>query len=153
MKLKTSGRLATLTALLFTQPALADTHKAICSYYSSYEPCVVSVSESGIEANVPGDHITIDRENFLSSELYEETGQGSNIAVGMTTTILLGPIGLLGFLVTKKMGTIDFGFSFKNEKARKRTVFVRFKNLKAADAFGKDIQPFLTSAQSNSQTI
>lgn len=137
--------LAALTAcpLLTAHQALSATHKAICSYYSAYEPCLVTVSNSQITANVPGDFILIDSNNFLGSELYEATGKGSNIAVGITTTILFGPIGLLGFLVTKKIGTVDFGFSFRNDKNKKKTFFVRFKNLRAAENFGNDIKGFL----------
>ena len=135
--------LVNLLFALITTPTQSATHKAICSYYSSYEPCLVRVSANKIETNFPGDFISIDKDNFITSELYKEIGKSSNIAVGVTTTVLLGPIGLLGFLVTKKMGTVDFGFSFLSEKNRKRTAFIRFKNLKAADNFAEDIKPFL----------
>ncbi len=119
--------------------ANALSHRAICSYYSRYEPCTVQINENAIHANVPADFIIIKKENFKTVNVYEALGPESRILLGSLTTILLGPIGLLGFLVTKKAGSIDYGIKFSNDEARSRTLFIRFVNLNAASAFGVDL--------------
>ena len=45
--------------------------------------------------------------------------------------------------VNKKSGTIDYGISFKGERGRKKTAFIRFKNMKAAAAMGEELPELL----------
>ncbi len=118
---------------------IAGTHKAICSFYTDYHPCRVTISDTHIEANLPTDYLYVDKTNFLDLKVYEDLGKSSNIVVGTVSTLLLGPVGLLGFLVTKKSGTIDYGVSFKNSRGRKKTAFIRFKNMKAAAKMGEEL--------------
>tara|TARA_Y100001968_G_C19121892_1_gene602384 strand:+ start:99 stop:569 length:471 start_codon:yes stop_codon:yes gene_type:complete len=117
----------------------AGTHKAICSFYTDYHPCRVTISETHIEANLPTDYLYVDESNFTDLKVYEDFGKSSNLVVGTVSTLLLGPLGLLGFLVTKKSGTIDYAVSFENHRGRKKTAFIRFKNMKAAANLGKDL--------------
>ena len=119
------------------------THKAICSFYSEYHPCKVKISSKHIEANLPTDYLYVDKENFLDLKVYEDLGKSSNLIVGSVSTLLLGPVGLIGFLVKKKTGTIDYGISFSNEKGRKKTAFIRFKNMKSASKMAEDMPQLL----------
>lgn len=136
--------------------AISGTHRAICSYYSRYEPCTVVVGPNRVEANLPNDFLSVDKENYINTQIYDDTGRESNHAIGAATTILFGPIGLLGFLATKRAGTVDFGFEFRNDEGKKRTAFIRFVNMRAADRFGDDLKSFLKTMQresASSQTI
>ena len=128
---------------LFFNNLYAGTHKAICAYYSGYAPCRVTISTTHIESNLPTDYLYVDKENFLDLKVYEDLGKSSNIVVGTVSTLLLGPVGLLGFLVKKKSGTIDYGISFIGERGRKKTAFIRFKNMKAAAAMGEELPELL----------
>ena len=87
--------------------------------------------------------------------VYDDLHKSSNLVVGTVTTLLLGPIGLLGFLATKTSGTIDYAIKFKSDDGRRRTALIRFKNLKVAGKFGEEISamlPALTiTAAENSQ--
>ena len=121
----------------FATPALGGTYEAICSYYSAYQPCRITVGVDNVEGNLPTDYLYIDRDNFTDLRVYEDYGKSSNIVVGTVTTLLLGPIGLLGFLATKKTGTVDYAFMFK-EGGRRRTAFVRFVNMNVAGKFAQD---------------
>ncbi len=146
MKLKFISKVlvtSTLPISLFCNNLYAGTHKAICSYYSSYSPCRVTISTTHIESNLPTDYLYVDKDNFLDLKVYEDLGKSSNIVVGTVSTLLLGPVGLLGFLVKKKSGTIDYGISFKGERGRKKTAFIRFKNMKAAAAMGEELPELL----------
>ena len=129
--------IAFATASTLSTPALGGTYEAICSYYSAYQPCRITVGVDNVEGNLPTDYLYIDRDNFRDLRVYEDYGKSSNIVVGTVTTLLLGPIGLLGFLATKKTGTVDYAFMFK-EEGRRRTAFVRFVNMKVAGEFAKD---------------
>lgn len=123
--------------------AEAASHRAICSYYTRYEPCTVVVGPEQLEANLPTDFLSIDKTNYIDTKIYDDTGPESNHIIGAATTILFGPIGLLGFLATKKSGTVDFGIEFRDERGKKRTAFIRFVNMRAADSFAKDFRSFL----------
>ena len=131
--------------------AYSSTHQAICSYYSRYEPCTVTVSESAINANLPSEYLDVDESNFLDIKIYKDLGKETNYVLGTATTILFGPIGLIGFLAQKNYGTVDFGVEFKNERNKKRTAFIRFINLRAADNFGKDLKNFSPLKKSSHQ--
>ena len=133
----------------FPKKLNAGTHKAICSFYTDYHPCRVTISETHIEANLPTDYLYVDATNFLDLKVYEDLGKSSNLVVGTVSTLLLGPVGLLGFLVKKKSGTIDYGVSFKNDRGRKKTAFIRFKNMKAAAKLGEELPVLLENIASD----
>ena len=121
----------------------AGTHQAVCSFYTNYQPCRVTISNTHIEANLPTDYLYVDESNFLDLIVYEDLYKTSNLVVGTVTTLILGPIGLLGFLVKKKSGTVDYGVSFENDRGRKKTAFIRFKNMKAAGEMAKELPALL----------
>ena len=121
----------------------AGTHQASCSFYTNYQPCRITISNTHIEGNLPTDYLYVDESNFLDLNVYEDLYKTSNLVVGTVTTLLLGPIGLLGFLVKKKSGTVDYGISFENDRGRKKTAFIRFKNMKAAGEMAKDLPALL----------
>ena len=140
------GLLAT-AELSTALPAAAGTHKAICSYYTRYEPCRVTVTNTLVEANLPTDFLSIDISNYVNAKIYDDTGRESNHALGLATTVLFGPVGLLGFLATKRSGTVDFGMEFRDDRGKKRTAFIRFVNMRAADDFASDLKPFLKNIE------
>ncbi len=131
-------------------PSSAGTHKAICSFYTDYHPCRVTISESHIEANLPTDYLYVDETNFLDLKVYEDLGKSSNVVVGTVSTLLLGPVGLVGFLFSKKSGTIDYGVSFRNDRGRKKTAFIRFVNMKAAAKLGEELPALLKNISKES---
>lgn len=141
----TTAALATGTLLLHGHTN-AKTHQAICSYYTRYEPCTVTVGSDYIHANLPTDYLDVTESNYIDAKIYKDIGKESNYVLGTATTILFGPIGLLGFLAQKNYGTIDFGIEFRNERGKKKTAYIRFVNLRAADDFGKDLARFLRNA-------
>jgi len=94
----------------FATPALGETYEAVCSYYSAYQPCRINIGIGFLEGNLPTDYLYINRDNFIDLRVYEDYSKSSNIVVGTVSTLLLGPIGLLGFLSTKKTGTVDYAF-------------------------------------------
>ena len=59
----------------------AGTHKAICSFYTDYHPCRVTISDTHIEANLPTDYLYVDETNFLDLKVYEDLGKSSNLIV------------------------------------------------------------------------
>lgn len=135
---------ATIAATLLSSGAsLAKTHQAICSFYTRYEPCTVTIGRDYINANLPTDFLEVTPENYININIYKDIGKESNYVLGTATTILFGPVGLLGFLAQKNYGTIDYGVEFKNDRGKKKTAFIRFVNLRAADDFGKDLTTFL----------
>ena len=125
--------------------SIAGNHKAICSFYSEYKPCKVSINNESIIANLPTDLLFVDKSNFQNLKVYEDLSKSSNILLGTTTTFLLGPIGLLGFLATKKSGTIDFEISFMNDKQKERKAFIRFINMNSAKLFTSEISIFVNT--------
>ena len=134
---------STFSAGLLFNNLYAGTHQAICAYYSGYSPCRVTISNTHIGSNLPTDYLYVDKDNFLDLKVYEDLGKSSNLVVGTVSTLLLGPIGLLGFLVKKKSGTIDYAVSFKGDRGRTKTAFIRFKNMKAAAAMGEELPELL----------
>ena len=134
---------ATFSISFIFNNVYAGTHQAVCAYYSGYSPCRVTISNTHIESNLPTDYLYVDKENFLDLKVYEDLGKSSNLVVGTVSTLLLGPVGLLGFLVKKKSGTIDYAISFKGDRGRKKTAFIRFKNMKAAAAMGEELPELL----------
>ena len=139
---------STFSASLLFNNLYAGTHQAICAYYSGYSPCRVTISNTHIESNLPTDYLYVDKDNFLDLKVYEDLGKSSNLVVGTVSTLLLGPVGLLGFLVKKKSGTIDYAVSFKGDRGRTKTAFIRFKNMKAAAAMGEELPELLKNISS-----
>ena len=127
----------------------AGEHKAICSFYSEYKPCKVLINNETIKANLPTDFLYVDKSNFLDLKVYEDLSKSSNVILGTTTTLLLGPIGLLGFLATKKSGTIDFEISFINDRQKERKAFIRFINMDAAKSFTNEISTYVNNLSLN----
>lgn len=124
----------------------AGTYNAICSYYTRYEPCTVSISGSTVQANLPTDYLDLEPSTTKEVNIYRDVGKESNFIVGTASTIIFGPIGLLGFLVQKKVATVDFGFKFL-QGGRSRTAFIRFVNLSVAERFANELKPFLLGMQ------
>lgn len=122
--------------------AFAGTYNAVCSYYSRYEPCTVSITGSTVQANLPTDYLDLDISNTKEVNIYKDAGKESNLIVGTASTIIFGPLGLIGFLVQKNVGSVDFGFKFI-QSGRNRTAFIRFINLKVAERFAEELKPFL----------
>tara|TARA_Y100001968_G_scaffold331876_1_gene388063 strand:- start:965 stop:1426 length:462 start_codon:yes stop_codon:yes gene_type:complete len=129
--------------------SIAGNHKAICSFYSEYKPCEIILSDEHIEANLPTDYLYVDKKNFLDLNVYEDLSRSSNLIVGTVSSLILGPVGLVGFLVKKKTGTIDYGISFLNHKGRKKTAFIRFKNMNAASKMAEEISLLVRNISSN----
>ena len=129
--------------------SIAGNHKAICSFYSEYKPCEIILSDGHIEANLPTDYLYVDKKNFLDLNVYEDLSRSSNLIVGTVSSLILGPVGLVGFLVKKKTGTIDYGISFLNHKGRKKTAFIRFKNMNAAPKMAEEISLLVRNISSN----
>ncbi len=127
----------------------AGSHEALCSFYSSYQPCEIKTSNTHIEGNLPTDYLYVDESNFLDLKVYEDLSNSSNLIVGTVTTLTLGPIGLLGFLAKKKSGTIDYGVSFKNDRGIKKTAFIRFVNMKAAAKMAEELPSLLNNLNRN----
>jgi len=145
---KTVPNVLAVTALGFSSLlnfAHAGTHQAECSFYTNYQPCRITISNTHIEGNLPTDYLYVDESNFLDLKVYEDLYKSSNLVVGTVTTLMLGPIGLLGFLVKKKSGTVDYGVSFENDRGRKKTAFIRFKNMKAAGEMAKELPALLNN--------
>ena len=132
-----------------TSISKASEHKAICSFYSEYKPCKVSINNETITANLPTDFLHVDKSNFLDLKIYEDLSKSSNVILGTTTTLLLGPIGLLGFLATKKSGTIDFEISFVNDRQKEKKAFIRFINMNAAKSFTSEISMYINNLSLN----
>lgn len=149
--LRLASYLTAAATLMSSEAALAKTHQAICSFYTRYEPCTVTIGRDYINANLPTDFLEVTPENYININIYKDIGKESNYVLGAATTILLGPIGLLGFLAQKNYGTIDYGVEFRNDRGKKKTAFIRFVNLKAADNFGKDLTNFLKSIPATSE--
>ena len=139
---------STFSASLLFNNLYAGTHQAICAYYSGYSPCRVTISNTHIESNLRTDYLYVDKDNFLDLKVYEDLGKSSNLVVGTVSTLLLGPVGLLGFLVKKKSGTIDYAVSFKGDRGRTKTAFIRCKNMKAAAAMGEELPELLKNISS-----
>jgi len=144
MHFKRSYRLGLALITIFSCTAShSKTHQAICSYYSRYEPCTVTVARDSISANLPTDFLEVDVSNLVDIKIYKDLGKETNYVFGTATTVLFGPLGLVGFLAQKNYGTVDFGVEFTNERGKKKTAYVRFVNLRAADDFGNDLKPLL----------
>ena len=86
-----------ITALSFSSllnSVHAGTHQAECSFYTNYQPCRITISNTHIEGNLPTDYLYVDESNFLDLKVYEDLYKSSNLVVGTVTTLILGPIGL-----------------------------------------------------------
>jgi len=102
----------------------------------------VSVTGSSVQANLPTDYLDLEPSTTKDIVIYRDIGRESHLIVGTAATVILGPIGLLGFLVQKKVATVDFSFQFV-QSGRNRTAFIRFVNLRVANEFAEDLKPFL----------
>lgn len=135
------------SVLLQASPGNSKVYYGLCSMYTEYLDCNVITSQSSISANFPAGYYIFNRENTVDVKLYDARRREPFYALGIATTIILGPLGLLGFLVTKNVGDIDYGFTFKDQD-REKTGFVRFKNNRVSLEFAESIKPFLLSLSS-----
>jgi hypothetical protein len=133
--------------LLQASPANSKVFYGLCSIYTEYLDCNVTTSQSSISANFPTGYHIFTRENTVEVKLYDARRREPFYALGIATTIILGPLGLLGFLVTKNVVDIDYGFTFKDQD-REKTGFIRFKNNRVSLDFAESIKPFLLSLSS-----
>lgn len=114
---------ASASSLVFTTPALAGSYQALCGGAK----CTVHVSATEIRSpfgTIPTTRVT----NWGG-------GGDSNTSVGtgVATTVLFGPLGLLGFLAKNH----DFNFLVNGYDAngKKTSISVQFKNDKPARRF------------------
>jgi hypothetical protein len=130
------------TILLKPQPLYAKTYHALCSMYTEYYDCNVNISKASVAANFPTGYHIFNSENVIEVRLYDARRKEPYYALGIATTIILGPIGLLGFLASKSVGDVDYGFTFRDEQ-RLKTAFIRFKNNQVSAEFAESLKPFL----------
>ena len=116
--------------------------EALCSLYSKYEVCHPILTESSISANFPTEFLELTSKDIKSIVIYDSRRKETNYVVGAASTILFGPYGLIGFLATRNVGDVDFGFAYF-DNGRKRTAYVRFKNNNSTKAFGEALKPLV----------
>jgi len=116
--------------------------EALCSLYSKYEVCHPVLTEDSISANFPTEFLKLTAKDIKSIAIYDSRRREINYVVGTASTILFGPYGLIGFLATRNVGDVDFGFTYF-DGGRKRTAFVRFKNNNSTMAFGEALKPLV----------
>ena len=124
--------------------------EALCSLYSKYEVCHPVLTESSFSANFPTEFLRLTAKDITSITIYDSRRREINYLAGATSTVLLGPYGLIGFLATRNVGDIDFGFTYF-DNGRKRTAYVRFKNNNSTTAFGEALQPLIKSLEGASK--
>jgi hypothetical protein len=116
--------------------------EALCALYSKYEVCHPVVSETKMSANFPTEFLVLNAEDILEVNIYDARRTEFNYLLGSASTLVFGPYGLLGFLAMRRIGDVDFGFTYR-EGGKKRTAFIRFKNNSSVERFGNAIKPLL----------
>jgi len=116
--------------------------EALCSLYSKYEVCHPVVKEKSISANFPTEFLQLSAEDIIEVNIYDARRTEFNYILGSASTIIFGPYGLLGLLAMRRIGDVDFGFTYR-DGAKKRTAFIRFKNNRSVERFGNAIKPLL----------
>lgn len=127
-------------------PVLPLRMEALCSLYSKYEVCHPVIKSNQISANFPTDYVQLDAENTVSVNIYDARRTEFNYILGSASTLIFGPYGLMGFLAMRRIGDVDFGFTYL-ENGKKRTAFIRFKNNSSVERFSNAIKPFLKAMQ------
>jgi hypothetical protein len=116
--------------------------EALCSLYSKYEVCHPVLTEGSISANFPTEFLRLTAKDITAIAIYDSRRRETNYVVGAASTILFGPYGLIGFLATRNVGDVDFGFTYI-DSGRKRTAYIRFKNNNSTAAFGEALKPLV----------
>lgn len=116
--------------------------EALCSLYSKYEVCHPIVSANKISANFPTEFLLLNAEDILEVNIYDARRTEFNYILGSASTLIFGPYGLLGFLAMRRIGDVDFGFTYR-EGGKKRTAFIRFKNNSSVEKFSNALKPLL----------
>lgn len=116
--------------------------EALCSLYTKYEVCHTSVTPSSVSANFPTEYLQFNPDNLMSITIYDSRRREPNYALGLASTVILGPYGLPAFLLQRRVGDVDFGFKYR-DGSKSRTAFIRFKNNRSIKTFGEAIKPFL----------
>ena len=130
----------TVKNTLGTEPSVRI--EALCSLYTKYEVCHPSVTPSSFSANFPTDYLQFNPDNLISITIYDSRRREPNYALGLASTVILGPYGLPAFLLQRGVGDVDFGFKYR-DGSKTRTAFIRFKNNKSIKIFGEAIKPLL----------
>lgn len=123
-------------------PTLPLRVEALCSLYSKYEVCHPTIKATQISANFPTDFIQLNVEDIVAINIYDARRTEFNYILGSASTLIFGPYGLLGLLAMRRIGDVDFGFTYM-EDGKKRTAFIRFKNNNSVEKFANAIKPFL----------
>lgn len=116
--------------------------EALCALYSKYEVCHPVVSETKVSANFPTEFLVLNSNNILEVNVYDARRTEFNYLLGSASTLVFGPYGLLGFLAMRRIGDVDFGFTYR-EGGKKREAFIRFKNNSSVEKFSNAIMPLL----------
>ena len=116
--------------------------EALCSLYSKYEVCHPSVTPSSVSANFPTEYLQFNPDNLISITVYDSRRREANYALGLASTIILGPYGLPAFLLQRRVGDVDFGFKYR-DGSKSRTAFIRFKNNNSIMIFSEALKPLL----------
>ena len=116
--------------------------EALCSLYSKYEVCHPTVTATQISANFPTDFVQLNVEDIVAINIYDARRTEFNYIIGSASTLIFGPYGLLNLLAMRRIGDVDFGFTYL-ENGKKRTAFIRFKNNNSVEKFANAMKPFL----------
>jgi len=127
-------------------------YRALCSLYTDYQDCDVTVTPNSVAANFSSEFILFTPQETLSVQLYDARRLEPYYALGIATTIIFGPLGLIGFLAKKRIGDVDFGFTYQ-DGSRKKTAFIRFKNNSVTSSFSESIKPFLLSLRPPAHSV
>ena len=141
MKIKSIAIAASAAAVFSPMAALAGTYEALCGDIK----CTVNVSSVGIRS--PQGSIPASRVSYWSVNGESSTSVGT----GLATTILLGGIGLLGFLA--KNHNYDFTVDGYDSEGRKVAMQFKFKNNKPAKQLSEELYRVLGLAMGRQRTI
>ena len=128
MKLATTLAYSTGAILVLGQPTLAGSYQALCGGTK----CTINVNAEQISSpygSIPTDRVT----NWGGGG---ETD--TQVGTGIATTVLFGPLGLLGFLAKKH----DYNFLVNGYDidGKKTSIQIQFKNDKPAKRFVNEIR-------------
>ena len=128
MKSLSSVAIAVSAAMAMQVPAIAGTYEALCGGTK----CTVIVGPDQISSpygTIPTNRVT----NWGGGG-----DSSTQVGTGVATTILFGPIGLLGFLAKKH----DFNFLINgyDSEGKKSSITLQFKNDKPAKRFINEMQ-------------
>ena len=127
MRISTSLSTLFVSFVLFSSGAKAGVYEALCGGFE----CRVTVTPENIISPfgvIPPNRVTS----------WGGAGDSStSVGTGVATTLLLGPVGLVGFFA--KNHDFDFLVSGYNEKGKKTYLQIQFKNNKPAKEFASEM--------------